>query len=139
MQPCLNPAGSPTSDWVLVEKLTVKGFRQYTRGDVVVLWAPDNPHQQIIKRLLAVEGDTILEDPSTGTTVDITQGHCWVEGDNTEHSGDSKTAYGPVHVGLLEGHVSHIVWPPSRMGRVAVLPQPERILETERAAWAPSP
>lgn len=24
------------------------------------------------------------------------QGRCWVEGDNQEHSGDSKTAFGPV-------------------------------------------
>lgn len=40
---------------------------------VVLCRAPDNPHQQIIKRLLAVEGDTILEDEDTGATVDITQ------------------------------------------------------------------
>lgn len=39
-----------------------------------------------------------------------------------------------VHVGLLEGRVSHIVWPPARMGRVAVLPQPERILHTDATA-----
>jgi signal peptidase I len=38
MQPCLNPAQSPSADWVLVEKLTVKGLRHYTRGEVVVLW-----------------------------------------------------------------------------------------------------
>lgn len=25
-----------------------------------------------------------------------------------------------VHLGLLEGRVSHIVWPPTRMGRVPV-------------------
>jgi hypothetical protein len=36
-----------------------------------------------------------------------------------------------VHLGLLEGRVSHIVWPPARMGRVAVVPQPERILHTD--------
>jgi len=40
---------------------------------VVLCRAPDNPHQQIIKRLLAVEGDTITEDEDTGATVDITQ------------------------------------------------------------------
>ncbi len=39
-----------------------------------------------------------------------------------------------VHLGLLEGRVSHIVWPPSRMGRVEVLPQPERILHSDTGA-----
>lgn len=36
-----------------------------------------------------------------------------------------------VHLGLLEGRVSHIVWPPTRMGRVPVMPQPQRILHTD--------
>jgi hypothetical protein len=35
--------------------------------------APDNPHQQIIKRLLAVEGDTILEDMDSKQVVEIAQ------------------------------------------------------------------
>lgn len=47
MQPTLNPGrqGSQQqqlqqqqSDWVLVDKLTVKLLQQYTRGEVVVLW-----------------------------------------------------------------------------------------------------
>lgn len=38
MQPTLNPEGSPSHDWVLVEKFSVKLFHQYHRGDVVVLW-----------------------------------------------------------------------------------------------------
>lgn len=38
MQPCLNPAGSTAADWVLVEKLSIKFLRKYTRGEVVVLW-----------------------------------------------------------------------------------------------------
>jgi inner membrane protease subunit 2 len=54
-----------------------------------------------------------------------------VEGDNASASGDSKTAYGPVHLGLLEGRVSHIVWPPARAGRVPVQPQPQRLLHTQ--------
>jgi hypothetical protein len=36
--------------------------------------APDNPHQQIVKRLLAVEGDVLLEDPGiTNSAVDVPQ------------------------------------------------------------------
>lgn len=147
MQPCLNPTTSRPSDWVLVEKFSIKWLGNVSRGEVVVLWwvpslkgwclslqsrwyywvacwstwrqvaaaalsaaptaattdmqtaappvaaaggfsvaefsifcvvlllcrAPDNPHQQIIKRLLAVEGDTIVEDTATGATAHIPQ------------------------------------------------------------------
>lgn len=37
MRPTLNPDGA-SSDWVLVEKLSVKLQRHYSRGEVVVLW-----------------------------------------------------------------------------------------------------
>jgi signal peptidase I len=38
MRPTLNPDSAGPSDWVLVEKLSVKLQRCYTRGEVVVLW-----------------------------------------------------------------------------------------------------
>lgn len=38
MRPTLNSSAAPAEDWVLVEKLTVKLQRRYTRGEVVVLW-----------------------------------------------------------------------------------------------------
>lgn len=38
MRPTLNPDSLGPSDWVLVEKLSTKLQRQYTRGEVVVLW-----------------------------------------------------------------------------------------------------
>jgi len=132
MQPTLNPPSSSVSDWVLVEKLTIKVWRQYTRGEVVVLWAPDDPHQQLIKRMIAVEGDTVVVAGSKGSKKlqDISQGRCWIEGDNAEKSGDSVTAYGPVHLGLLEGRVTHVVWPPWRAGRVAAWNVDDRIAAT---------
>lgn len=37
-----------------------------------------------------------------------------------------------VHLGLLEGRVTHIVWPPGRMGRLAVQPQPDRLLQLDK-------
>ena len=46
------------------------------------------------------------------------QGKCWIEGDNARRSGDSRSLYGPVHLGLIEGRAVCIVWPPSRMGLV---------------------
>jgi len=57
-----------------------------------------------------------------------TQGRCWVEGDNAAESLDSQSAYGPVHLGLLEGRVTHIVWPPRRFRRVESRCPPGRLL-----------
>lgn len=38
MQPTLNPEGSASPDWVLVEKATYKWLHRYNRGDVAVFW-----------------------------------------------------------------------------------------------------
>jgi signal peptidase I len=38
MQPTLNPEGSDSSDWVLVDKFSVKVMHKHRRGDVVILW-----------------------------------------------------------------------------------------------------
>jgi inner membrane protease subunit 2 len=157
---------------VLVDKYSVKVRRAYARGDVVVLWAPDAPEQQIVKRLVALEGDTVLvppapQSPAAGsggasssssskgggggggggkgttatsqkaaapTTVVVPRGRCWVEGDNAAESLDSRSVYGPVHNGLLEGRVVGIVWPPHRIGRVARACPPGRVVAVAEAA-----
>lgn len=129
MQPTLNPADSPWSDWVLVQKFSIKLLRQYSRGDVVILLSPDEPNERLVKRVIALEGDMLkLED--TSETIRIPQGRCWIEGDNQQNSGDSRTSYGPVHLGLLEGRVSHVIWPPWRIGAV------ESFIPTHRAIAA---
>lgn len=112
MQPTLNPAGQQACDWVLVEKISSKLFHKYYRGDIVVLWAPDSPHELMIKRVMAIEGDVINKGPAFNGK--IPQGRCWIEGDNPLQSADSRNAYGPVHLGLIEGRVLSVIWPPSR-------------------------
>jgi len=129
MQPTLN--GDPDiCDWVLVEKLTCKWLYQYERGSVVVLWAPDNPHQQLVKRLVALEGDLVWQDGKAKPT-QIPQGRCWIEGDNKAVSQDSTTVYGPVHLGLMEGRVTHVVWPPGHWRRVASYVPKDRVVEQD--------
>ncbi|EFJ43524.1 hypothetical protein VOLCADRAFT_119055 [Volvox carteri f. nagariensis] len=152
------------SDLVIVEKISYKWLHKYQRGDVAVLWAPDQPHQQLVKRIIALEHD-IVWDSDKGKPTKIPQaggegiqgaslhhtrpmlavvvmvlllllpsgdkgehkrirtgpkggGRCWLEGDNPEASGDSRNMYGPVHLGLLEGRVTHVIWPPWRIGAV---------------------
>lgn len=57
--------------------------------------APNNPKQKIIKRIVALEGDTIKTISYKNRTVTVPRGHCWIEGDNRDHSLDSNY-YGPV-------------------------------------------
>lgn len=45
------------------------------------------------------------------------KGHCWVERENVPELGGKYRACA-VPVALLEGRLSYIVWPPSRIGLV---------------------
>mmetsp|Transcript_12428 Transcript_12428/g.22237 ORF Transcript_12428/g.22237 Transcript_12428/m.22237 type:complete len:166 (-) Transcript_12428:74-571(-) len=126
MQPTLN-ADPDYRDWVLVEKISYKWLHRYSRGDVAVMWAPDEPHQQIVKRIVGLEFDVIWDEEDKRSEK-IPQGRCWVEGDNRAESGDSRNLYGPVHLGLLEGRVTHVVWPPWRIGSVPQVYQHEKVI-----------
>ncbi|KAF7061190.1 hypothetical protein CFC21_067905 [Triticum aestivum] len=88
----------------------------YSRGEVVVLASPVDHQRKTIKRLIGLPGDWVSL-PDKEEVRKIPEGHCWVEGDNGGVSRDSR-AYGPVPLGLVQGRVTHVVWPPSKMGRV---------------------
>ncbi|GIX80013.1 hypothetical protein CEXT_86651 [Caerostris extrusa] len=51
-------------------------------------WSPRDPDEKLIKRVIAVEGDTVKASDML-RYVSIPAGHCWVEGDHTAHSMDS--------------------------------------------------
>lgn len=110
------------SDLILVEKLSYRldwlyhGIVRYRRGDVVTLWAPDEPFQLLTKRLIALEGDLVLNEVD-GQPVTVEPGRIWVEGDNRgkNESRDSSSAYGPVHMGLMHGRAVAVLWPISRI------------------------
>ncbi|KAK9820562.1 hypothetical protein WJX72_011658 [[Myrmecia] bisecta] len=130
MQPTLNPAPEAGKDRVLADKLSIRLY-QYNRGDVVLLRCPDHPHTILVKRLLALEGDWVLV-PGVADIQKIPKGHCWIEGDNPALSEDSRSKYGPVPLGLIEGRVTHVIWPPSRIGRITAALPPGRLLATNR-------
>lgn len=84
----------------------------------------------------ALRRGTLLPAPDIRANNSIAlQGRCWIEGDNAAKSGDSRTMYGPVHVGLLEGRATHVVWPPWRFSRVPEY-VPEGRLLVQRATPA---
>ncbi|XP_004415214.1 PREDICTED: mitochondrial inner membrane protease subunit 2-like [Odobenus rosmarus divergens] len=58
--------------------------------------------------------------------VKVPRGHIWVEGDHHGHSFDSNS-FGPVSLGLLHAHATHILWPPERWQKLESALPPERL------------
>ncbi|CAN6715592.1 unnamed protein product [Malus baccata var. baccata] len=119
MSPTLNHGttslmGLPTDDYVLVEKQCLQNYK-FSHGDMVVFRSQSNHKESHIKRITALPGEWI----GMCHSYDVVKipGHCWVEGDNSSSSLDSRS-FGPIPLGLVEGRVTHILWPPQRMGAV---------------------
>lgn len=80
------------------------------RGDVVVMRSPRHAREQVIKRVIATEGD-IVAVPGRLQGEEMEEGRMWVEGDNGLMSLDSRSAYGGVPMSLVEGRALLVVWP----------------------------
>ncbi|KAH7331111.1 hypothetical protein KP509_20G015400 [Ceratopteris richardii] len=134
MQPTLQPGeknllGFLKGDIVFFEKISAAAYK-YHRGDVVVLRSPSDPNQWMIKRLIAMQGDWI-NVPGSYEILQIPKGRCWVEGDGGNISLDSRT-FGALPLGLVQGRVTHKIWPPHRFGRVErVFPKGRVMLDDE--------
>jgi len=115
MQPTLNP-DAKRSDYVFLNRWRARQL-QFERGQIVTLTSPRDPNQQLIKRIVAVEGDTVRTLSYKSRYVRVPKGHCWLEGDRPECSMDSNM-FGPVPMGLINAEVSRIVWPPRRWQRL---------------------
>ncbi|KAI3525803.1 hypothetical protein L2E82_01302 [Cichorium intybus] len=114
MSPTFNPSlESFTDDYVFLEKFCLDKYK-FSHGDVVIFSDPTNYKERCVKRILAMEGDYIS---NVGGVVKVPEGHCWVEGDNSASSFDSRS-FGPIPLGLIHGRVTHIVWPPQRIRKI---------------------
>ncbi|CAJ0844689.1 3138_t:CDS:2 [Entrophospora sp. SA101] len=127
MQPTFNPDSNKLRRDVVILNRWATIAHQYSRGDVVALYSPEDPDKKLIKRIIALEGDTVFTlPPHAKRLVRIPDGYCWVEGDEKFHSKDSNT-FGPVPLGLIHSKVTHIVWPLSRFGRVPNVDNADRV------------
>lgn len=143
VQPFVIPTGSmiPTieiGDRVLAEKLTYRFSGDPERGDIVVFDDPAAGRPQLIKRVIAVGGQTVdiqdgqvlidgepIDEPYThGTRTDpgtvelpftVPEGSVWLMGDNRPNSGDSRY-FGPRPLEAIRGKAFWTYWPPGRFG-----------------------
>ncbi len=132
MAPTLSSTYSETGqkDMVFWDKWS--SISKLQRGDVVQFMNPYKPTHDAVKRVIALEGDTVLLDrrrrPTRKTGPEppeahawdawkgkavVPEGHVWVEGDNVMASRDSNT-YGPISKSLIQGRAHAVVWPPSK-------------------------
>ena len=104
MQPTLNALNnkeSQTGDIVLVRPIgPFLSVKKIQRGHIVTFKSMVHPTTLNIKRVIGLEGDSIIT--TRGNEVIIPKGHCWLEGDNIQHSLDSNRV-GPVPLGMISG------------------------------------
>jgi inner membrane protease subunit 2 len=82
--------------------------------------SPNNPNLQVVKRVLAKEGDTVItRAPCPVPTIQVPMNHIWVEGDNGDPNKtiDSNT-YGPIPLNLVNGRLTYILSPWRRFGPI---------------------
>lgn len=119
------------------------GFSKLKRGDIIVFIYPEDPKRDFIKRLIAMEGETVeirngdiyidsqlIMDPrikniyyynqmaseygKAGQKVKVPKGHVFVLGDNSANSHDSRF-WGFVPNDSIIGRAEFIYWPLTRM------------------------
>lgn len=69
MAPTLSPLAHETGkkDSIIVQR-TIRYSKDVTRGDVITFWKPHKPNEISIKRIIALEGDTVY--PHRGYALD---------------------------------------------------------------------
>lgn len=143
IQPFVIPTGSmiPTieiGDRVLADKIVFRFIREPQRGDIVVFDDPNGQHPQLIKRVIATEGQVVdvqdgrvfvdgepIDEPythgkqtepgSVPMPTTVPDGQVWLMGDNRPESGDSRF-FGPRSVETVRGRAFWTYWPLNRFG-----------------------
>ncbi|XVF08271.1 hypothetical protein REPUB_Repub06bG0212000 [Reevesia pubescens] len=95
--------GSLSDDYVLVEKFCLIKYK-FSHGDVIVFRSPFDDKEKHVKRIVGLPGDMV---GTPYNTVKIPEGHCWVEGDDSGSSMDSRS-FGPVSCSTMTAYLNII-------------------------------
>jgi signal peptidase I len=123
-------------DRVFVNKFIYR-FSEPERGDIVVFESVNGGEEDLIKRVVALPGDTVavsgnvlsvngepqsepylnreIPDDSFFGPSRVSEGEVFVMGDNRANSADSRV-FGPLPVENIEGEAFMRFWPPPRIG-----------------------
>jgi signal peptidase I len=123
-------------DRVFVNKFIYR-FAEPERGDIVVFESVNGGEEELIKRIVAVPGDSVAvrggvlsvnEEPQNEPYLNrefpddsffgptrLSEGEVFVMGDNRANSADSRV-FGPLPVENIEGEAFMRFWPLSRIG-----------------------
>src|SRR5918999_2479104 len=123
-------------DRVFVNKFIYR-FAEPERGDIVVFESVNGGEEDLIKRIVAVAGDSVtvrggvlsvneepqnepylnrgIPDDSFFGPTRLSEGKVFVMGDNRANSADSRV-FGPLPIENIEGEAFAFFWPPPRIG-----------------------
>ncbi len=117
-------------DRILINRLAYR-FGDEARGDIVVFHSPVHEDEDLVKRIVAIAGDTVsisggklyingeaqgepylLEQDFSGAMAEIVvpPGSVFVLGDNRNNSGDSRL-FGPIPTSSIIGGAFVVYWP----------------------------
>ncbi|XP_008302041.1 mitochondrial inner membrane protease subunit 1 [Stegastes partitus] len=131
---CSGPSMEPTivnHDVVFSERMS-RHLCKIQKGDIVIAKSPFDPHMNICKRVIGLEGDKVCTSSPSDlfkTHTYVPKGHVWLEGDNLRNSSDSRS-YGPIPYALIRGRVCLKLWPPHSFGTLSESPT-KRIIKTQ--------
>jgi mitochondrial inner membrane protease subunit 1 len=110
--PSMMPTVNPRGDVLLAEYMSPR-LSLIRSGDVVVATKPNNSKVLVVKRVRGMAGERIWVKRRgwpAPRQITVPRGHAWLEGDNPEHSTDSRE-YGPVPLALVRGRIVCRFWP----------------------------
>ena len=87
---------------------------------VLTIRSPTNPERYAVKRITALEGDTVItKAPYPFARENVPLGHVWIEGDQKDGNKTmDSNRVGPVSKSLIVGRVEGVVWPWRKAGRI---------------------
>ncbi|CAN8102265.1 unnamed protein product [Discula destructiva] len=128
MSPFFNERYNETTwgDICLAKKFKVQ--ENLERGMIITFSNPLRPEALTTKRIIGLPGDIVhTKPPFTSSYIRVPPHHVWVEGDGGGDLTLDSNTYGPVSIRLIQGNITHILWPFHKAGRVKFWEHPDRL------------